>query len=86
MLVALYIQKPEFNFNGVVSTEVEILGSLAYQQRDMEEVVRMLANDSLKTMPLISERIRLDEVIDKGFARMLAPSKDVFRILVSPND
>ena len=86
VLVALYIQKPEFNFNGVVSTEVEILGSLAYQQRDMEEVVRMLANDSLKTMPLISERIRLDEVIDKGFARMLAPSKDVFRILVSPND
>ena len=86
VLVAIYIQKPEFNFNGVVSIEVEILGSLAYQQRDMEEVVRMLANDSPKTIPLISERIRLDEVIDKGFAHILAPSKDVFRILVSPND
>lgn len=86
VLVAIYIQKPEFDFNGVVSTEVEVLGSLAYQQRDMEEVVRMLANDTLKTLPLISERIRLDEVIDKGFARMLAPTKDVFRILVSPTD
>lgn len=86
VLVAIYIQKPEFDFNGVVSTEVEVLGSLAYQQRDVEEVVRMLANDTLKTMPLISDRIRLDEVIDKGFARMLAPTKDVFRILVSPTD
>ncbi|MCH8825829.1 MAG: alcohol dehydrogenase catalytic domain-containing protein [Chloroflexi bacterium] len=86
VLVAIYTQRPEFDFNRVVSTEVEVLGSLAYQQRDMDEVVRMLANDSLKTLPLISDRIRLDEVIDKGFARMLAPTKDVFRILVSPSD
>ncbi|MDA0770237.1 MAG: zinc-binding dehydrogenase [Chloroflexi bacterium] len=86
VLVAIYTHKPEFNFNDVVSTEVEVLGSMAYQQRDVEEVVRMLANDTLKTLPLISDRIHLDEVIDKGFARMLAPNKDVFRILVSPAD
>ena len=38
----------------------------------------------IQTKPLISEVITLEQVIDRGFARMMAPTKDVFRILVSP--
>ena len=38
----------------------------------------------IQTKPLISEVIALEQVIDRGFARMMAPTKDVFRILVSP--
>jgi (R,R)-butanediol dehydrogenase/meso-butanediol dehydrogenase/diacetyl reductase len=84
VLVAIYTHKPEFDFNNIVSTEVEVIGSLAYQQRDVEGVVRMLARGDIKTLPLISDKISLDEVLDKGFTRMLSPTKDVFRILVSP--
>lgn len=84
LLVAIYTARTDFDFNSLVSTEVEVLGSLAYQQRDVEEVVRLIASGAIRTTPLISDKIRLDEVIDKGFARMMAPTKDVFRILVSP--
>jgi (R,R)-butanediol dehydrogenase/meso-butanediol dehydrogenase/diacetyl reductase len=84
LLVAIYTAKPAFDFNSLVSTEKEIIGSLGYQRRDVEEVVRLISSGDLRTAPLISDKIGLEDVIDKGFARMLAPSKDVFRILVSP--
>jgi len=64
---------------------VEVIGSFAYQQSDIEEVVRLIASGAVKTAPLISDKIGLDEVVSKGFARMMAPTKDVFRILVSPS-
>ena len=85
VLVAIYTTKAEFDFNSVVSTATEIIGSIAYAQQDVEEAVRMISAGTLKTAPLVSEKIGLEDVIGKGFARMMAPSKDVFRILVSPS-
>jgi (R,R)-butanediol dehydrogenase/meso-butanediol dehydrogenase/diacetyl reductase len=84
LLVAIYTAKPEFDFNSVVSTEAELIGSIAYQRRDVEEVVGLISSGAVKTSPLISDKIGLEDVIDKGFSRMMAPSKDVFRILVAP--
>lgn len=85
VLVAIYTTKHEFDFNNFVSTEVEVIGSLAYQQPDVEEAVGIISTGGIKTTPLISDIISLDEVIDVGFARMMAPTKDVFRILVTPS-
>lgn len=48
-------------------------------------MVRVIASGDIKTSPLISDIISLDEVIDVGFSRMMAPTKDIFRILVAPS-
>ena len=85
VLVAIYTSKPEFDFNAIVSTEAELIGSLSYQQRDVEEVVRLIASGSIKTTPLVSDVISLEEVVPVGFARMMARDKDIFRILVAPS-
>ena len=85
LLVAIFTAKPEFDFNSVVAAEAEIIGSLGFQQRDVEEVVRMISSGVLKTSPLVSDRIGLEDVLEKGFQRMMAPTKDVFRILVAPS-
>lgn len=84
VLVAIYTSRPEFDFNNLVSREVRVAGSLAYEQQDVEEAVRLISAGLIRTKPLISEIIPLEQVIDRGFARMMAPAKDVFRILVSP--
>ena len=84
VLVAIYTSNTSIDFNSVMSSEKHVIGSLAYQRRDVEEVVQLLARGDIQTTPLISDRIKLNEVIDKGFKRMMEPSKDVFRILVSP--
>ena len=85
LLVAIFTATPAFDFNSVVGAAKEIIGSIAYERRDVEEVVRLIATGAMKTAPLISAKIALEDVIDKGFARMMAPTKDVFRILVSPS-
>lgn len=85
VIVAIYAAKSEVDFNTVVAKEAEVVGSLGYHRSDVEEAVRLIAKGAVKTTPLISDKIGLDEVIDKGFTRMLAPSKDVFRIIVSPS-
>lgn len=85
VLVAIYTSEPQFDFNTIVSAEIELVGSLGYERSDIESTVELIASGEVKTDPLISDVIGLDQVIDVGFKRMLAPTKDFFRILVSPS-
>ena len=85
LVAMIYTDRPQFDFTSVVGAEKEIVGSISYVQRDVETVVRLLSDGTLRTAPLISDMIGLDEVISVGFKRMLEPTKDIFRILVSPS-
>jgi len=85
VVVAIFTSKPELDFNTIVMKEVELLGSLAYARSDMEQAVALISAGKVNTEPLVSGVIGLDQVIDVGFARMLQPSKDFFRIIVDPS-
>ena len=85
VLVAIYTAKPEFDFNDIVRTEVEVIGSLAYQQQDIEDVLGLISSGAVQTSPLISDTVPLEDVVGKAFTRMMAPTKDVYRILVTPS-
>jgi threonine dehydrogenase-like Zn-dependent dehydrogenase len=61
--------------------EVEMKGSLAYTADELMMVIDFLAQKKIKTEPMISEVIRLDDIQEKGFQR-LASSRDVVKILV----
>ena len=84
VIVAIYTATPEFDFNTILSKEVEVVGSIGYEREDVEAAVRMIGDGSVTTSPLVSGIIGLDEVVDVGYARMMAPTKDIFRLLVSP--
>jgi (R,R)-butanediol dehydrogenase/meso-butanediol dehydrogenase/diacetyl reductase len=85
VVVAIFTSKPELDFNTIVMKEVELLGSLAYTRSDVEQAVALISAGKVNTEPLVSGVIGLDQVIDVGFARMLQPSKDFFRIIVDPS-
>ena len=84
VLVAIYTSTPEFDFNSIVAQENTVIGTIAYGRADVQASVDLIASGKLRTTPLITDRIGLEEVIDVGFERMMAPTKDVFRILVKP--
>ena len=84
LLVAIYTARTEIDFNCVMGRETEVIGSLGYQQRDVEQVVSMISSGAIRTAPLVSACIGLEDVLTKGYERMMAPSKDVFKILVAP--
>ena len=83
--VAIYTSKPAFDFNTIVAKQLDFLGSMSYTMSEVKEAVGLVADGKVKTAPLASEVIGLDQVVDVGYARMLQPTKDFFRILVDPS-
>ena len=85
ILVAIYGGGFDFDFNSIVSREIEIVGSLGYNKIDVESAIELLSSNSVKVEEMISSIIQLEEMINVGFKKMLSPEKDVYRILVSPS-
>ena len=84
VLVGIYAAKPEVDFNVIVGKELRVIGSVAAGTGDMRAAVKLVADGKIRLGELVSDRISLDRVIPDGFERMASESKDVFRILVSP--
>ena len=84
VLVAIYVSSPQFDFNSLVGREKEVLGSIAFRRQDVKSIIGLIASGDVQTEPLISTVISLEEVLEVGFLQMMARTKDVFRILVSP--
>ena len=85
ILVAIYGKEFDFDFNSIVSREIQIVGSLGYNKIDVESAIELLSSNSVKVEEMISEIIQLEQMIDVGFKKMMRPEKDVYRILVSPS-
>lgn len=85
VLVGIYSATPEVDFNTVVFKELNVVGSVAAGTGDMRAAVKLAAEGKIRLGDLVSDRISLERVIPDGFERMAAESKDVFRILVSPD-
>ena len=84
VLVAIYVSLPQFDFNSLVGREKEVLGSIAFRRQDVKSIIGLIASGDVQTEPLISTVISLEEGLEVGFPQMMARTKDVFRILVSP--
>ena len=84
VLVGIFEEPSNYNFFEVVATEKEIIGSLAYQD-EFKEVITMISNGKLETESLITGKISLNNIVDKGFKELIE-NKDVnIKILVSPS-
>ena len=85
ILVGIYSQKPVFDFNQIVSLEKKVIGSVAAENNDMKHAVNLVSKGTIKLKPLITETIKLSNVIEDGFKKMLDSDKEIFRIIVKPD-
>ena len=85
VLLGIYTRKPQFDFNQIVGVEKTIIGSVASSINDMSFAVKMIGNNKINVDPLISSTIKLSNVIENGFAKMLRKDKNIYRILVDPS-
>lgn len=84
VLVGIFEEPSNYNFFEVVATEKEITGSLAYQD-EFKEVISMISNGKLETESLVTGKISLNNIVEKGFKELIE-NKDVnIKILVSPS-
>ena len=82
VLVAIYTSTPKYDFNTIVAKEIQVIGSLGYHINDVKAAINLIAQKKVLTKPLISEIIGINRVLSYGYPKMLAESKDIFRILL----
>ncbi|GGO88876.1 sorbitol dehydrogenase [Marinobacterium nitratireducens] len=59
--VALYEEKPEVDFNQIVSKNLSVTGTLGYSQETMEQAMNLIAEGRVDRKPLITHRYKLAE-------------------------
>ena len=84
ILVGIYSSKAEMDFNEIVGSERNVIGTVAAEPGEMQIAVNMAASGQIKLSDLVSKKVPLHNVIKDGFEPMLNPNKDVYRILIQP--
>lgn len=84
IIVGIFEEPSAFNFFSLSGTDKTVIGSLAYTIRDFKGVATHLASGKIKADPLITGRIGLEEIVDKGFLELINNKDENIKILVKP--
>lgn len=71
------------DFNAMVLTEKEIKGCCAYCD-EFEMVIDLLADKRINPEPLISRKIKIDQIVEEGFLKLITKKDENIKILVAP--
>ena len=83
VVVGIFEKPGEINYNDLVFQEKELLGSLAYSG-EFDSAIALLADGRIKAEPLITGRIKLDDIVENGFEELLKNRDSNIKILVEP--
>ena len=83
VVVGIFEKPGEINYNDLVFQEKEVVGSLAYCG-EFDTAIALLADGRIKAEPLITGKIKLNEIIEKGFEELLTNRESNIKILVAP--
>lgn len=86
VLVGIPIAESQLHFLSVVGTEKQIIGSLSHvYDEDFAAAIRLLGQGSVNVDSLISDRIKLDDLLPRGLHRLEVQAADTLKILVDPS-
>jgi len=84
VIVGIFERPSELHFNELVFNEKEVVGSLAYYG-EFDTAIALLADGRIVGEPLITGKIRLQDLVEKGFEELVAHKESNIKILVSPD-
>ncbi len=82
VMSGLFKETTPLDFQRVVTQEKKVIGSLGYAG-DFAAVIALLADGRIKGTPMITGRIKLRDLVEKGFKALVA-SKEHYKIIVEP--
>lgn len=83
VIVGVFEKPAEINFNSVVFFERKIIGSLGYND-EFATVLPYLVDRRLEAGPMITGKITLNDLLEKGFTELIKNKDKNIKILVSP--
>jgi len=84
VIVGIFEEPSSFNFFSLSGTDKVVIGTLAYTIDDFQGVANLLASGQLKASPLITGRIQLQDIVEKGFDELVNNKATNIKIIVSP--
>ncbi len=83
VLVGIFEEPSSFNFFELVATEKQVLGALACNG-EFADVIAFIADGRLDITPLVTGRIELEQIVEKGFEELMHNKEHNVKIIVSP--
>ncbi len=83
VMVGIFEEPTPFNFFDIVSTEKQVIGSLAYNG-EFADVIAFIADGRLDVEPLITGKIQLDNILKNGFEELVNNKEENVKIIVTP--
>lgn len=80
--VAIWEKAVPFNPNWLVFREGRYVAVLGYQRKDFEDVIAALGDGRLKPDKMITSKIRMDDIVDKGIWALVREKDKHVKILV----
>jgi len=83
LMGGIYKKPAPVDLQNVAIKEIEMVGSRVYDFRDFQAALDLLNDGRVKATPLISKKIRLEQIIEEGF-NVIQAGGQVMKILVRP--
>lgn len=83
--VAIWEKAVPFNPNMLVFREGKYVAVLGYQRKDFQAVVDALASGKLKPQKMITSRIKMEDLVEKGIWALVKEKDKHVKILVDVN-
>ncbi|GAQ47622.1 hypothetical protein AtubIFM54640_008094 [Aspergillus tubingensis] len=80
--IAVWEKRPAIRVNELMYSEVNYTGSALYDESAFREVIRALSYGQLKPEKMVTSKIKLDEVVEKGFQALVNDRDSHCKILV----
>lgn len=85
VILGLHNEPTPINFFPLVCREITIKGSFSHiYNEDFADAVDIIGSDKIEVESLISARISLDDIVEKGLNELLEHKSKYLKILVSP--
>lgn len=84
VIVGIFEEPSEFAFNSLILGEKQLRSALAYTG-EFATTIQLIADGRLQPQSLVTSRIRLDEVVEKGFLELIQHKDRHVKILVDPH-
>lgn len=83
VMVGIFERESSINFFNVVATEKKIIGTLCYNG-EFAPVIDLLGDGRLQAEPMITGKIKIDDIVEKGFEELINRKAENIKIIVSP--
>ena len=82
--VSIWGRKPEVDMPNLVLKEIDLRGTIGYSN-DHLATIKLVQEGKLDLSKFITGRIKLEELVDKGFDQLINNNEKHVKILVNPN-